>query len=171
MLLLTSDSLRPSHTWVKTGSQPPTTKIPPKTTSDHRRWKWVAVTYILWSAIILALVIWPVGHNRSAKGPRLLYDCRRPSHVDRCPSAISRRPSHVDHRPSRWLSYNKSLPIPPICTDCCPLVGDWSVTEVWRLIDNWSPTIGDRRLLKTSETFCRLMTTTSLPLSPSLSSM
>ena len=99
---------------------------PPKTIGDHGPNKKCSSHTYLWSATSVGLVVLTVGHNRSAKGPRLSYDCHWPSHVDRRPSATSCRPS-----------YDKSLPMPPICTDCRPMVGDWLVTCGWLVADWW----------------------------------
>ena len=57
--------------------------------------------------------------NRSAKGPRLSYDCHRPSHVDSHLSATSRQ-----------LSYDKSLPYWYMCIICMP---QYSNCQMWEL--------------------------------------
>ena len=105
-------------------------------------------SHSLWSATSLEPVVLPVGHNRSAKGMCLVYDCHGPSHVDHSPSATSHQPS-----------YDKSLLIPPI--------GTWSPTakdhqNLMQTTENdWKPSYGscqpivwqsstDKRLEKTS---------------------
>ena len=100
---------------------------PAKTTRDHRRRKWVAVTYILWSAIILGPVVRLVGDNRykldqewlvvgwsvtgrqiamiyvrwSATVVRSSYDKHRPVVSIEHQAALIARPSQKAHTPRK----------------------------------------------------------------------